>query len=97
MFAFPRLTEIETQIQALQAEAEKMREVSNVADVALNAIIDTRNQLQELSVTEKELIMWQNKVVDAVGIVESVTVQATNEDDSRIEKENEEIKQELQN
>ena len=97
MFAFPRLTEIETQIQALQAEAEKMREVSNVASAALNAIADTHNQLQELSVTEEELIMWQNKVVDAVGIVEPMTVQATNEDDSRLEKENEELKQEIQN
>ncbi len=97
MFAFPRLTEIETQIQALQAEADKMREVSNIADAALNAIADTHNQLQELSVTEEELIMWQNKVVDAVGIVESVTVQATNEDNSRLEKENEDLKQEIQN
>jgi len=97
MFAFPRLTEIETQIQALQAEAEKMREVSNVADVALNAIADTHNQLQELSVTEEELIMWQNKVVDALGIVEPVTVQTTTEENSRLEKENEELKQEIQN
>lgn len=97
MFAFPRLTEIESQIQALQAEAEKMREVSNVADAALNAITDTHNQLQELSVTEEELIMWQNKVVDAVGIVEPVTVQTTTEDNSRFEKENEDLKQEIQN
>ena len=97
MFAFPRLTEIETQIQALQAEAEKMREVSNVADAALNVITDTHNQLQELSVTEEELIMWQNKVVDALGIVEPVSVQATNEDNSRLEKENEDLKQEIQN
>lgn len=97
MFAFPRLTKIESQIQALQAEAEKMREVSNVADAALNAITDTHNQLQELSVTEEELIMWQNKVVDAVGIVEPVTVQTTTEDNNRLEKENEELKQEIQN
>ncbi len=97
MFAFPRLTEIESQIQVLQAEAEKMREVSNVADAALNAIADTYNQLQELSVTEEELIIWQNKVIDAVGIVKSVTVQATNEDNSRLEKENEDLKQEIQN
>lgn len=97
MFAFPRLTEIESQIQALQAEAEKMREVSNVADAALNAITDTHNQLQELSVTEEELIMWQNKVVDAVGIFEPVTVQTTTEDNSRFEKENEDLKQEIQN
>lgn len=97
MFAFPRLTKIESQIQTLQAEAEKMREVSNVADAALNAITDTHNQLQELSVTEEELIMWQNKVVDAVGIVEPVTVQTTTEDNSRLEKENEELKQEIQN
>ncbi|MGD1912848.1 MAG: hypothetical protein ACFB2X_18960 [Rivularia sp. (in: cyanobacteria)] len=96
MFAFPRLTKIETQIQALQAEAEKMREVSNVASAALNAIADTHNQLQELSVTEEELIMWQNKVVDVVGIVEP-TVGATNEDNSRLEKENEDLKQEIQN
>ena len=97
MFAFPRLTKIESQIQALQAEAEKMREVSNVADAALNAITDTHNQLQELSVTEEELIMWQNKVVDAVGIVEPVTIQTNTEDNSSLEKENEELKQEIQN
>ena len=97
MFAFPRLTEIEYLIQALQAEAEKMREVSNLADAALNAITDTHNQLQELSVTEEELIMWQNKVVDAVGIVEPVTIQTNTEDNSSLEKENEELKQEIQN
>jgi hypothetical protein len=38
MFVFPRLTEIETQIKALQAESEKVREISNIADAALNTM-----------------------------------------------------------
>lgn len=57
MFVFPRLTEIEAQIKALQAEAEKVREISHIADAALNAIANTHTQLQDLSLSEEELIM----------------------------------------
>ena len=91
MFVFPRLNEIEAQIKALQAEAEKVREISNIADAALNAIANTHTQLQDLSLTEEELIMWQNKVIDAAGIFKPVNSQST------IEKENVELKQEIQN
>ena len=91
MFVFPRLTEIEAQIKALQAEAEKVREISNIADAALNAIANTHTQLQDLSLSEEELIIWQNKVIDAAGIFKPVNSQ------SAIEKENVELKQEIQN
>jgi hypothetical protein len=91
MFVFPRLTEIEAQIKALQAEAEKVREISNIADSALNAIANTHTQLQDLSLSEEELIIWQNKVIDAAGIFKPVNSQST------IEKENVELKQEIKN
>ncbi len=91
MFTFPRLTEIEAQIKTLQAEAEKVREVSNIADAALNKIADTHSQLQDLSVGEEELIMWRNKVINAAGIFKPINSQ------SNIEKENIELKQEIQN
>ena len=91
MFVFPRLTEIEAQIEALQAEAEKVREISNIADAALNAIANAHTQLQDLSLSEEELIMWQNKVIDAAGIFKPINSQST------IEKENVELKQEIQN
>jgi|GEM_PF-5397609 len=91
MFVFPRLTEIESQIKALQTEAKKVREISNIADAALNAIANTHTQLQDLSLSEEELIMWQNKVIDAAGIFKPVNSQST------IEKENVELKQEIQN
>ncbi|MDY6897226.1 MAG: hypothetical protein SWZ49_04015, partial [Cyanobacteriota bacterium] len=97
MFIFPRLTEIETQIKALQAEAEKVREVSNIADAALNKIADTHSQLQDLSVGEEELIMWRNKVVEVLGIVAPVTVQVATESRKRVETENADLKQEIQN
>ncbi|MGB6300957.1 MAG: hypothetical protein WBF90_32945 [Rivularia sp. (in: cyanobacteria)] len=97
MFVFPRLTEIETQIKALQAEAEKVREVSNIADAALNKIADTNSQLQDLSVSEEELIIWRNKVVDVVSIIAPLTVQVSTESRKRVEKENAELKQEIQN
>lgn len=97
MFVFPRLTEIEAQIKALQAEAQKVREISNIADAALNKIADTHSQLQELSVSEEELIMWQNKVVDVLGIVAPVTVQVATESRKRVETENADLKQEIQN
>ena len=91
MFVFPRLTEIEAQIKALQAESEKVREISNIADAALNAIANTHTQLQDLSLSEEELIIWQNKVIDAAGIFKPINSQST------IEKENVELKQEIQN
>ena len=91
MFVFPRLNEIEAQIKALQTEAKKVREISNVADAALNAIANTHTQLQDLSLSEEELIIWQNKVIDATGIFKPVNSQST------IEKENVELKQEIQN
>ena len=77
MFVFPRLTEIEAQIKALQTEAKKVSEISNVADAALNAIANTHTQLQDLSFSEEELIMWQNKVIDAAGIFKPVNYQST--------------------
>ena len=91
MFVFPRLTEIEAQIKALQTEAKKVREISNVADAALNAIANAHTQLQDLSLSEEELIIWQNKVIDAAGIFKPINSQST------IEKENLELKQEIQN
>ena len=91
MFVFARLTEIEAQIKALQTEAKKVREISNVADAALNAIANAHTQLQDLSLSEEELIIWQNKVVDAAGIFKPINSQST------IEKENLELKQEIQN
>ncbi|MGB3649875.1 MAG: hypothetical protein WBA41_01505 [Rivularia sp. (in: cyanobacteria)] len=81
----------------MQAEAEKVREVGNIADAALNKIADTHSQLQELSVSEEELIMWRNKVVDVVGIIAPLTVQVSTESRKRVEKENVELKQEIQN
>ena len=68
-----------------------MREISNVADAALNAIANAHTQLQDLSLSEEELIMWQNKVIDAAGIFKPENSQST------IEKENLELKQEIQN